>query len=178
MREEWRDIKGYEGRYQVSNFGRVRSLDRKTVKSDGVIQHSKGKLLSLYKSTTGYLQTRIEGGKHIIVHRAVAEAFLSHKDSDNVVNHKNGVRTDNRSENLEWTTFSGNTLHGVHVTKNIRDQLLHPMKKVLCVETGEEFDSIATAARQKGLWGQNIWHVCQGHWNKCGGYHWRYVDGS
>lgn len=178
IEEEWRDIKGYEGRYQVSNKGRIRSLDRITVKSDGNIQHSKGRILSLYQSTTGYLQTRIEGGKHIVVHRAVAEAFLPRTKGLDVVNHKSGVKTQNEPENLEWTTFSGNTLHGVHVTKNIKKQLLHPMRKVICAETGEEFDSIATAAREKGLWGQNIWHVCQGHWEKCGGYHWRYADGD
>ena len=57
-------------------------------------------------------------------------------------------------------------------------QLLHPMRKVTCVETGEVFDSIAMAARNKGLCAQNIWHVCQGHFSKSGGYRWRYTDGS
>lgn len=174
--EEWRDINGHEGRYQVSNKGRIRSLDRTTLKKDGAIQHSRGKVLSLYLSAaTGYLQTRIEGGKHIVVHRAVAEAFLPREKGLNVVNHKSGIRTDNRVENLEWTTFSGNTLHGVHVTKNIEEQLLHPMRKVICVETGEEFDSIAEAARNKEIWPANIWHVCNGHFSKSGGYHWRYA---
>ena len=178
MTEEWRDIKGHEGRYQVSSFGRIRSLDRITKKSDGVIQHSKGKVLSLHKSTTGYLQTRIEGGKHIVVHRAVAEAFLPRTEGLDIVNHKSGVRTENNVDNLEWTSFSGNILHGVHITKNIKSQLLHPMRKVVCVETGEIFDSIATAARRKGICAQNIWHVCQGHFSRSGGYHWRYADGA
>ena len=175
MKEEWRDIKGYEGRYQVSNLGRVKSLDRETVKSDGVIQHTKGKVLKPFLSATGYFGVRIEGGKHVTIHRAVAEAFLPKVDGKNVVNHKNGVRTENTLGNLEWTTFSSNTKHAVYVTKNIRKQLFHPLRKVECIDTGKVYDSLAEAARDTGAYAQNIWHVCKGHWQRAAGLRWRYV---
>ena len=178
MREEWRDIKGHEGRYQVSNIGNVRSVDRTTIKSDGVVQRSKGKVLKKWLSSTGYWGVRIEKREHVIIHRAVAEAFLPKKEGCNVVNHKNGVRTDNRVTNLEWTTFSGNTLHGVYTTKNIKSQLLHPMRKVVCIETGKIYDSMALAAREVGGQVQNIYHVCKGTFPTAYGYHWRYVDGD
>ena len=178
MKEEWRDIKGYEGRYQVSNLGRVRSVGRTTIKSNGVVQRSRGKVLRPYIACTGYAGVRIEGGRHVMVHRAVAEAFLPRIDGKNVVNHINGVRTENTLGNLEWTTFSGNTRHAVYVTKNIKKQLFHPTRKVACVDTGKVYTSLAEAARDTGACAQNIYHVCKGHFQRTVGLHWRYADGD
>lgn len=108
--EEWRDIKGFEGKYQVSNLGNVRSLDRVT--NNRVF---KGVTKKPQISNTGYyrvflcLQNRKI--KPFSIHRLVAGAFLERKEGLNIVNHLDGNRLNNVLNNLEWTTISGNTLH-------------------------------------------------------------------
>ena len=119
--ESWRDIKGYEGYYQVSNLGRVRSLDRIVIVSD--IRYKaprqvrlKGKILKDYANGTDRLMVilrRSDKGKNVAVHRLVAEAFIDNPDNHPVVNHLNHNHRDNRASNLEWCTYSRNTLHAI-----------------------------------------------------------------
>ena len=103
MEEIWKDIEGYEGLYEVSNLGRVRSL-----------WNGKIKILKPWISGTGYLQITLykdNRRENIFVHKLVCEGFIP-KDSDrNTVNHKNGVKTDNNINNLEWASYSENTKH-------------------------------------------------------------------
>ena len=104
---EWKPVKDYEG-YEVSNEGQVRSLDR----IDSAGRKLKGKILSATPSSSGYLQVYpSKNGKNyaLTVHKLVAVAF--HGLSDLWVNHKNGVKTDNRAENLEWLTPGDNLKH-------------------------------------------------------------------
>lgn len=93
--EEWKDIKGYEGLYQVSNEGRVFSI-------------RKNKLLSPVKNKkSGYIQVSLNKNTHL-VHRLVAEAFIPNTENKPVVDHINTIRTDNRIENLRWVTQKEN----------------------------------------------------------------------
>ena len=104
---EWKPVKDYEG-YEVSNDGQVRSLDR----IDSAGRKLKGKILSATPSSSGYLMVYpSKNGKNhaMTVHKLVAQAF--HGLSDLWVNHKNGVKTDNRAENLEWLTPGDNLKH-------------------------------------------------------------------
>jgi len=107
--EEWKDIKGFEGRYQISNMGRVRSLDRYDRRNRLV----KGCMLnpSINKGK-GYLRVSLSDGyrnfTHYEVHRLVALHFVPGYKPDLVVNHINEVKTDNRADNLEWCTFQYN----------------------------------------------------------------------
>ena len=105
--EEWRSIPGYEGLYEVSNLGRVRSLDRYVKYSNGNIHLHKGKVLSLGKNTDGYLKVHLKCNtkcKTITVHRLVALTFIPNPDNLPCVNHKDEDKTNNRVENLEWCT--------------------------------------------------------------------------
>jgi hypothetical protein len=101
MEEEiWKPIEGYEGRYQVSSLGRVRSYRK--IKKDYVILKN--------VERKGYYRNYV-GGKMISTHILVAQAFIENKDNKPYINHKNGDKMDNRMENLEWCTRSENAHH-------------------------------------------------------------------
>lgn len=116
MQENWKDIKDFEGSYQVSDLGNVRSLPRRIVQqSNGSgyhVQSKPGKILKPQPNSKGYLRVHI-GGKCRFVHRLVGETFLSNPDEKPVINHKDGNRLNNSLSNLEWVTRSENTQHAV-----------------------------------------------------------------
>ena len=115
MIEEWRPVVGYEGLYEVSNTGQVRSLDRYVKYSNGRIHLYKGKVLSPGIKPDGYLLINLCcNGKHntIRVHRLVTEAFLPNPDNLPEVNHKDEDKTNNRVENLEWCDYVYNNNYG------------------------------------------------------------------
>jgi hypothetical protein len=111
--EEWRPIAGYEGFYEVSSLGRIRSLDRKTV----YLKHGrkrKGHVLKLGTARNGRKKIMLQKNRVIgeyQVHRLVAAAFCERPEGCDVVNHINNNPLDNRAANLEWTTPSGNQQH-------------------------------------------------------------------
>lgn len=181
-KEEWRDVKGWEGKYQVSSYGRVRSVPRK------VKVHAFGKgwgeretkcvILSTGR-WMGYptveLKDRSKGMRsRQLVHRLIAEVFIPNPENKPQVNHKNGNRADNMLSNLEWCTRSENCQHRNHVLG-----VETPNKgKVKCVETGVVYKNGKEASRQTGICYCSINRAANNKpkYKTAGGYHWELVD--
>lgn len=111
MTEIWKDIPEYEGLYQISNLGNVRSQH-----SNKMNGQKPGKLLKITLMKSGYMSLELrmsDTNKRHLVHRLIAESFISNPDNKPIVNHINGIKTDNRIENLEWCTQSENIRHAI-----------------------------------------------------------------
>lgn len=109
--EEWRDVVGYEGLYQVSNLGRVKSLSRRIVYKDGREYNYPSKVLKNQKVGAGFRSVMlygVNGNKQYFVHRLVAETFIPNPNNLSDVNHKDGCKTNNILSNLEWCSHSDN----------------------------------------------------------------------
>lgn len=178
--EYWKDIENYEGFYQVSNYGRIKSLSRKISNGTG-FYISKEKILNGHINTNGYVQVELKGNP-VLVHRLVAKAFIPNIDNKPQVNHIDGNKTNNRVENLEWCTNSENQIHAYKNGLNIHSDKSGRSKKKVCqidLETGKIiniFNSIAEAKKSLGVSKENISQVCKGKRNKCLGYGWKYFE--
>ena len=112
--EIWKDLVGYEGWYQISSFGRVKSLDRYVKRKDGVVQFKKGIIKTPKTNSDGYnIITLSKNGydKTIAIHILVARHFLKNENNLHEVNHKDFNRKNNHVYNLEWVTHQDNILH-------------------------------------------------------------------
>ena len=111
--EKWKDVVGYVGYYQISNFGRVKSLDRNETNKNGVIRRLKGSLKNTFISGGYVLVTLSKNNvnESHCIHRLVAEAFIPNPNNLDEVNHKDRVRKNNLISNLEWCTSRENTHH-------------------------------------------------------------------
>lgn len=120
MIEEWRDIEEYEGYYQISNKGRVKSLARSMIMKDGRGKTLKERILKLSYDQDGYVLyglSKYNKVKTYKAHRLVASYFIPNPDNLPMVNHKNGIKHDNRVENLEWCDAFYNSQHAIDVLK-------------------------------------------------------------
>ena len=179
MREVWKDIAGYEGVYQVSELGRVKSLDRMVPhKKYGVVKR-KGKILQPFVDTYGYLKVRLcnDGvGRNEFVHRLVASAFILNPQHKETVNHINGDKRDNTAKNLEWNTASENLKHA-HRTGLISKERRSPKSKPInqydkAMNLIKTYPSIAAAGRD-GFDRRSIYRCCKGIDKTAGGYIWK-----
>lgn len=116
--EIWKDVIGYEGYYEVSNLGRVRSVDRTIMRNGKFPVHYSGKIRAqMQGGNSPYLQVSIRKNNLKLVHRLVAESFLEREKSKDYVNHKDGNPLNNCVDNLEWCTQKYNVNYGDHAKK-------------------------------------------------------------
>lgn len=172
--EIWKDIKGYEGYYQVSDLGRVKRIEGfKNYRGNKVVCHEN--ITIGQDNGMGYLRAKLSllnTPKAIMVHRLVAEAFIPNPNNKRCVNHKDGNKKNNKLSNLEWLTHSENYAHAINtglidVEKKrqtnsrigkitIRNICGWNKRKVKNTETGEIFESIAEASRKLNLNRRNL----------------------
>jgi hypothetical protein len=120
MNETWKPVRGYENSYEVSDLGRLRSLDR-AVKNNKGIANLRGKVLKLSYSNGGYYSYRFKG-KTIRLHRIVAQSFVTNPENKPQVNHIDGNRKNNMVNNLEWVTNRENKIHGIKLKKALQNK--------------------------------------------------------
>lgn len=189
MNEEWRTIKGYEGKYEVSNLGNVRSLDRelKVVRhGKEMIIHRKGQIIKP-KIKRGYLVVHLYSQiehkeKTIPIHRLVAQTFISNPENKPQVNHKDENKRNNNVENLEWCSCEYNINYG---TRTKRSSISHTngkkSKKVIQytknMEFVKEFPSLQEVKRQLGFDPTNVSRCAKNNSinRTYKGYKWKFV---
>lgn len=173
MKEKWKDIKGYEGLYQISSLGRVKSLARSTknqyCKSNYImkseVQKSGYKKIGLYKNRK---QT------YFSIHRLVAEAFIPNPNNYPCVNHKDENKNNNNVINLEWCTYEYNNCYGTRLLRlsNSRKKKVAQYDKknnLLKIWESEE-----EAIKTLGI-SNHIYDVCNNLRKTCGGYKWKFL---
>lgn len=150
--EIWKDIKNYEGYFQVSNLGNFRSLTRIIKYRGDKNRIYPGKNLLVEQMEDGYCRIvlmKFGIRKRYMCHRLVAEAFINNPENKQFVNHINGIKNDNRVDNLEWCTQSENELHGFNVLGNSMKGKTYP-KKILCIDNNMVFSSMSDTVRWIG----------------------------
>lgn len=182
--ETWKPIDGYEGLYEVSNMGRVKRLDSSVASRWGKTRIHKGSILKPIPDKDGYLKKQLYKngkGKYCFIHRLVANAFIENPKGKLQVNHKDGNKSNNHAENLDWVTQSENMKHSYDQLYRIawlagRRGKSHPTSKpIICINTNRYFECTRIAAQELKLNSRRICDVLKGRIKHTGGYAFKYA---
>lgn len=181
--EIWKPISGYEGFYEVSNLGRIRSLERIVECSDGRKRKIKDRTLKGSSYSGGYSGVTLHKdgcAKFVNIHRIVAEAFVPNPLEKEEVNHKDENPGNNHASNLEWVTHKENINYGTR-TERAREATTKLQGKAVQQFSKDgklvaEYESISIAYRATGAFISNIVKCARGEYKTAGGYIWKYKD--
>ncbi len=191
--EEWKDIRGYEGLYVISNHGRVSSLNRISIDKNGRMVSYKGKMLLPQPNSSGYLRVQLKHNgttQYYFVHRLVALHFVEnpYPDCYAVVNHLDSNHLNNKADNLEWTTHYGNNHHAIKNgrMKRTKEWLQHLRESnekngraviATNIVTGEVLHFVClNDCKTAGFQPSCVCNCCQGIRKSHKGYTWRYAE--
>ena len=188
-KEVWKDIPGYEKYYEINQYGVIKSKDRLIEVQDYQNAHAycsgfsyikPGRIMKQRLNVFGYpvvILVKDKKQKGYMVHRLVAETFISNPNNLPFVNHKDEIKTNNHVSNLEWCTAEYNVNYGTGlIRRQVSQQTTNKnMKAVIAYNDNEqlEFVSIRGAARNLELYQANIQHAIRRN-TKCGNYYWKY----
>ena len=190
MKEIWKDIKGYEGLYQISNLGNVKKIKNKkyNINKKEVEEKEINKYISIRTHKLGYKYVKLtdKNGirKNLFLHRLIAQAFIPNPNNYSCINHINGIKNDNRIENLEWCSQKQNVRYAWDngLCENVRKVCAingkRKSKKIIQKNKNGEvikvWNSTMDIERELGILHNNITFCCK-HYNRtAGGFIWEY----
>jgi hypothetical protein len=167
LTEIWKDVSGYEGLYQVSNFGRVKRF----------FKNGKENFLAGKKDKDGYIEVILSSNqrkKYCRLHRLVADAFIPNLENKPQINHKDRNKQNNSADNLEWVTVSENAAHTFATGRKIHRRPVVQYARNMDVVS--IWDSIRAAGNALKISEHNINSCCNGKLPTAGGFVWRYKE--
>lgn len=169
MKEVWKNIKNYEGLYQISNYGNIKNFKNNKIIS-GYYDKDGYKRICLYKK-----ENNKEKRYYPFIHRLVAQAFIPNPNNYPIINHKNEIKDDNIVSNLEWCTIKYNNNYG-NRNKKIREKRIKKVAQYsLDMKLIKKYNSITEASKEANASTSQISKCCKGKFKTAKGYKWKYI---